>query len=119
MLLRVSACAINQTPFDWPGNESRLLQAVHDARASGVQLLLFPELSVPGYEVGDSIKSYEAVKRCNQIVKNVAAVSAGLAVVLGIPVFYNRHLFNGSVMVVNGRIEGIAIKRRPAQGGVT
>jgi NAD+ synthase (glutamine-hydrolysing) len=118
MLLRVAACAINQTPFDWVGNESRLLQALRDAKDSGVQVLLFPELSVPGYEVGDSIKSFEAVRRCNEIIKNVAVEGDGMAVILGTPVFYNGHLFNGSVMIVNGKVEGIAIKRRPAQGGL-
>ncbi len=45
-LLRVAAATLNQTPLDWLGNKSRIIEALQLARARGVGVLCLPELCI-------------------------------------------------------------------------
>ena len=48
---------LNQTPLDWYGNQQRILQAIHEARQAGVQILCLPEICVTGYGCEDAFHS--------------------------------------------------------------
>ena len=37
-LIRVAAAVLNQIPLDWAGNESRIREAIQDARAGSTDL---------------------------------------------------------------------------------
>ncbi len=47
--LRVGMAQINTTVGDFNGNFQKMLKAISDARALGVDLLTFPELAICGY----------------------------------------------------------------------
>ncbi len=47
-LIRVAAAVLNQTPLDWAGNESRILDAIEQARAQKATILCLPELCIAG-----------------------------------------------------------------------
>ena len=53
-LIKTAAAVINQTPFDWSGNTTRLTRLINEAKTKGVSLLCLPELCISGYGCEDA-----------------------------------------------------------------
>jgi len=51
--LRLGMAQINPTVGDLEGNTRKIIQYINDAKEMGVDLLTFPELSIPGYPPED------------------------------------------------------------------
>jgi NAD+ synthase (glutamine-hydrolysing) len=47
--MRIFMCQTNTTPGDFQGNVARIKQGIEAAFTSGVDLVVFPELTIPGY----------------------------------------------------------------------
>ena len=53
----ISGAAVNQTPFDWVGNKTNIIQAIKDASKAGSKFICLPELSICGYGCEDMFLS--------------------------------------------------------------
>ena len=51
----VSAVSINQTVGDWAGNKARIVSAIEEAKNRGARLIVFPEMCISGYSLGDRL----------------------------------------------------------------
>jgi NAD+ synthetase len=51
--MKVLIAQTNTTPRDFEGNVGQILTAVYEAKKNGAQLIVTPELSIPGYGVKD------------------------------------------------------------------
>ncbi|HEX2371874.1 MAG TPA: nitrilase-related carbon-nitrogen hydrolase, partial [Solirubrobacterales bacterium] len=51
--LRIALAQINTTVGDIDGNAARIAKAIESAQAAGAQLVILPELAVPGYPPED------------------------------------------------------------------
>ena len=51
--LRIGLAQINTTVGDFEGNTQKILKAMAEARALGIDLLTFPELAICGYPPED------------------------------------------------------------------
>ncbi len=116
--LRVAGATINQTPLDFKGNAGRLREVLRAARSSGVQLLVLPELSIPGYGCEDAFFSGEVSKRSEIELLGLLPETQGMTVVFGLPVIYEGGLYNCAVVVQDTKILGINPKRVLAREGV-
>jgi NAD+ synthase (glutamine-hydrolysing) len=52
--LKIAGGFLNQTPFDWVGNEKRIRALFDAARAEKVSVLVLPELCISGYGCEDA-----------------------------------------------------------------
>ena len=68
--MKVGIAQINTTVGDFPGNSAAILAAYRKLVADGAELVLTPELSIPGYPPQDLIFAGEFVER------NLAAMAA-------------------------------------------
>ena len=117
-LIKVGAASVNQTPLDWAGNTTRILQAIEMARASGVTVLSLPELCVTGYGCEDAFFSTDVTRRAILALRQVAAATAGMIVSVGLPLRFRNSLLNGTAMLANGKILGFVAKRNLAGDGI-
>ena len=85
--MRVSIAQINTTPGDFIGNQARIIRGIKQADASASDLVVFPELSIPGYLSQDLMYHADFIERNLQVLQELQAVSAdcheGLHIVLG------------------------------------
>jgi NAD+ synthase (glutamine-hydrolysing) len=116
--LTVGAASLNQTPLDWTGNRSRILEAIERARARQVGLLCLPEMCVTGYGCEDAFLAPDTCRRAVDGVLDIATHTAGIAVCVGLPVRYRDALFNGVALLFDGRVVGIACKQFLAGDGL-
>jgi len=117
-LVKVAAATLNQTPLDWDGNKANILAAMAAARVSGVSILCLPELCITGYGCEDAFLSPATRELALDLLEEVLPESDGLIVCLGLPLAYNKAVFNASCLVSNREILGFCAKRALAGDGI-
>lgn len=117
-LTRIGGAAVNQTPIDWQGNKSNILEAITNAKNQGVQILCLPELCITGYGCEDLFLSDWVPAQALDICFDIASQCTDIAVCIGLPMKYDGHLFNVAAMIENGKVLGFTAKQFLANEGV-
>ena len=114
----VAAASLNQTVGDWSGNLGRVLAVIEQARARGVQLLVLPEMCLPGYSLGDRLTRRGTLDRSWAMLEAIEPHTAGMAVAVGLPALHRGVLYNAVAVLVDGRCRGLVCKEYLAVGDV-
>ncbi len=64
-------------------NTASMLKAIENARTDGIELLVFPEMSVPGYLIGDEWEHESFLRECEECCDELRSASNGLVIVFG------------------------------------
>ena len=102
-------------------NTLRMLEAVAQARADGVALVAFPELSIPGYLLGDMWDRPAFLRACEACGERLREASQGILVVFGnVAVDWEKRgedgrvrRYNALFFAENGRFCASAVTRLP------
>ena len=116
--LRVGCAALNQTPLDWDGNARRIRAAIDQAREREVEILCLPELCITGYGCEDAFLAAHLTDTAIEVLAELAPATKGMAVSLGLPLMFERALYNVACLVVDGKPVGFAAKQHLAGDGV-
>src|SRR6185295_1818814 len=117
-LLKVGVACVNQTPFAWDENFAHLRMAIEHARAEGVTLLCLPELSITGYGCEDAFFMDGLQDVAFAQLDALAALTAGMVVTVGLPVYHEKALYNTAALLADGAIVGFAGKQFLAGDGI-
>jgi NAD+ synthase (glutamine-hydrolysing) len=107
--MRLALAQMNTVVGDLDGNSERILARLEEARASGADLVLFPELAITGYPPEDLLLRPGFLRAAHAALETVAAGTKGLAALVGTP-HLDRDLFNGCAVCVDGEVRGIYSK---------
>ena len=114
----VSAVSINQTVGDWKGNKSRIVSAIAEAKQRGARLIIFPEMCISGYSLGDRLLMDGTLARSWNMLEELRSYSDDVVLVLGLPIRHRDVLYNVAAVVANGVIHGLVPKENLATGDV-
>jgi NAD+ synthase (glutamine-hydrolysing) len=117
-LVKVAAAVLNQTPFDWEGNLAHVREAIARARAEGVSVLCLPEMALTGYGCEDAFFSPGLQDTAFSLLQQLAPETRGMVVSLGLPLYFEKALYNAAALLVDGRIAGFVGKRFLAGDGI-
>jgi NAD+ synthase (glutamine-hydrolysing) len=117
-LLRLAAAVLNQTPLDWRGNRERIVKAISAAREAGASVLCLPELSITGYGCEDAFHSPSVHRMAWRILEEITPLTAGMVVTAGLPVMFQKGIFNFVCVMADGKIAGFTGKRFLAGDGI-
>lgn len=81
--LRVCPAQIKISPGCPAENTDCMIQAVSTARDSGAELIIFPELAVPGYLLGNTWEQQSFLRECEDCGNRIRAAAQGLTVIFG------------------------------------
>ncbi len=101
--LRVAACQINTVMGDIDGNVAKVFDVLADVETQGVDVAVFPELTVCGYPPEDLVLKPGFVEDCADAVAKIAARVGQTAVVIG-SVVGDRDLFNAAMLCHDGEV---------------
>jgi NAD+ synthase (glutamine-hydrolysing) len=104
--MRLALAQMNTVVGDLEGNRERILAGLEEARSSGADLVLFPELAITGYPPEDLLLRPGFLRAAAEALESVAAQTKGIAALVGTP-HLDRDLFNGCAVCVDGEIRGI------------
>ncbi len=102
--LQVAVAQIESVPGDLEANARKHLDIVADARAAGIELLLFPELSLTGHGGGaDALRL--ALRRDHRLVGSIARATGAMTTVFGaIEEAPAAQFYNAAIAVRNGEV---------------
>ena len=116
--MKIGGASLNQTPLAWDSNASNIAEAIQMAKEAKVELLCLPELCVTGYSCEDMfLHPWVAEMALSQLIK-LAPETQGIAVTLGLPMWFKSKLYNTLAFVVDGQIQGIYAKQHLPKDGV-
>lgn len=108
------AAAIPRLHLAHPADNARVIEEMAgQAYQQGVDLLVFPELSLTGYSCGDLFLQSVLLNGAWEALTRLVGVSAqwpGMTLFVGLPIRYEDRLYNCAAAVQNGRLLGIVPK---------
>lgn len=116
--LKIAGATLNQTPIDWKHNTQNIINAIHAARAEGVDLLCLPELCLTGYGCEDLFLSDWVSEVAWEELLKITPETDGIMVCVGMPVRIDGYTYNGVCVVSQQKILGITLKQNLARDGV-
>ena len=81
--MRIALAQINPTIGDFAGNEGRILEAARRGEAEKLDLVVFPELSIPGYPPRDLLLKNDFIAKNLAVLQRLAAASGKTALMVG------------------------------------
>jgi NAD+ synthase (glutamine-hydrolysing) len=81
--VKIALAQINTTVGDLAGNEAKILDSAARARSEGVDLVLFPELSITGYPPRDLLLKKDFITGNLAVLQRLAAASGPTALLVG------------------------------------
>ncbi len=81
--MRIALAQINPTSGDIDGNTTRILDATAAAAAEGADLVVTPEMALPGYCIGDLVEDRAFLDANERAMQTIAKASRGITAVVG------------------------------------
>ncbi len=114
--VKVAACA----PYVHLGNPAKNAEAIMQCMdETDADILVFPELSICGYTVGDMLLAPAFVRACETAAVSAAKHTAktGQLVYIGCPVIQNNRVFDCAVAAFGGKVVAVIPKTAIANSG--
>lgn len=117
--LQVACAQINARLGDVEANLAHHLDVIHDARRRGVELLVFPELSLTGYGLGPRVLEVAMPSEDPRLIQ-LAKAAAGMQVIVGfVEEASPGEIYNALAILQDGRITAVHRKLNlPTYGGL-
>jgi NAD+ synthase (glutamine-hydrolysing) len=106
--MKISIAQLNYHIGNFARNKELICNAIKQAAHQGSDLIIFSELSVPGYPPLDMLDHIDFVEKCNSALLEIAGECKGIAAIVGAPTF-NRNgegkkLYNSALVLSEGQI---------------
>ena len=115
--MRIALAQIDPTVGDIDGNAAKIADWIGHAQAAGAELVIFPELCVPGYPAEDLYLKPHFVEANGRAVAELARGVAGITALVGFaePVAGGgdfRHAYNAIAVLADGAVQAVYRKNR-------
>jgi len=110
--MRIALAQLNPTSGDINGNAAKIVDALDQARAAGADLVVTPEMALPGYCIGDLVEDEGFLAANERAMLRIADAARGITAVVGFidvnPGARNENgairKYNAAAVVRDGRI---------------
>lgn len=116
--MKVAVGVLNQTPMDWNGNETNIVDAIAKARSQGVTVLCLPEMSICGYGCEDMFHAPGMHDHSWKVLESVATHTKDMIVCVGLPIEHRGAIYNCAALLVDTEIVGLVAKQFLAGDGI-
>ncbi len=111
-LLRVAVAIPELRIANVDFNVGAIVKLIEKAKNEGVQIIVFPEMSVTGYTIGDLLQQETLLLKAQKGLRDILKASTGnnMVVAVGMPLPLDQKIFNCAVVLDSGRILGVIPK---------
>jgi NAD+ synthase (glutamine-hydrolysing) len=106
--MKISVAQLNYHIGNFARNKELICNAIRKARSAGSDLVVFSELSVPGYPPLDLLDHIEFINNCQKTVGEISKECVGIAAIIGAPTINKnpggKKLFNSAMVLSEGKI---------------
>ncbi len=82
-MLQIALAQMRVVPGRPDRNAETMLRCIAEARAQNADLVIFPEMAIPGYLLGDTWEQTTFLEECEACGEEISAASMGLTVMFG------------------------------------
>lgn len=102
--MRITLAQVDSRPGELEANVARAEQVIAEAVSTGTDLVVFPELSLSGYTIGDLNEDISIPPDDERMVKLARAATKGAGVLLGFPEAqaHGLHIYNSAAYYEDG-----------------
>jgi NAD+ synthase (glutamine-hydrolysing) len=104
--LRLALAQLNTVVGDLDGNRDKIFAALAQARTTGADLVLFPELATTGYPPEDLLLRPAFVRAARESVEQIAAACTDITALVGTP-WLDRDLWNACAVCAGGHVHAV------------
>lgn len=110
--IRVAAAVPKIKVGDLDYNTKQILKLARKASQAGAKIIVFPELSITGYTMGDLFYQQLLIDKTKEALDSIASRTRDLksVILVGLPLSFGGKLFNCAAVISNGKILGIIPK---------
>ena len=115
--LRIALAQVNVTVGDLEGNVAKALENMDAAKAQGADMVVFPELTIPGYPPEDLLLKPSFVDANIEAMQRIAQATDDIVAVVG---FADRQddIYNAAAVCCDGQVVGVYHKQYLPNYGV-
>jgi NAD+ synthase (glutamine-hydrolysing) len=115
--MRLALAQINPTVGDVTGNAAKVAEWIGRARDEAAELVIFPELCIPGYPAEDLYLKRHFLRANQRAIEELAGAAQGITALVGFaePVADEvdpRHAYNSTAVLSGGRVQAVYRKNR-------
>ena len=100
--MKIAISQLEIVPFMPSDNASRIINYINIAKDKNVDMIIFPELCLSGYFIGDMLESKSFLEECKYFGEEVIKASNGIFVIFGNVAYdENKKNFDGSIRKYN------------------
>ena len=81
--MRIALAQLNPTSGDINANTAKIIDAIAAAAAQGADLLVTPEMAIPGYCIGDLVEDAGFLAANERALQRIAAAATTLTAIVG------------------------------------
>jgi len=112
--MKIAVAQLNYHIGNFEANFGKMQQAILEAVAQNSAVIIFSELSVCGYPPRDFLEFSDFIKRCDEVLQQLAALSKDIAIVVGSPSvndnILGKDLFNSAYFLAEGKVQQVVHK---------
>ena len=117
--LRILLAQLNPTVGDLEKNTQLVLRTYQEANKKNVDLVVFPEMFITGYQIQDLILKPSFQKDVSRFLTLLSSKCAGNSCLLfGAPISEGHKLYNGYFLLKNGKISIVTKKKHLPNSGI-
>jgi len=106
--MRITVAQLNYHIGNFERNKNLITGAIKKAKSEGSDLIIFSELSVPGYPPLDLLDRHDFIDKCNNTVNAIAKECVGISAIVGSPTLNNnpegKKLLNSALFLSEGEV---------------
>jgi len=106
--MKITLAQLNYHIGNFGQNKELIINAINKAKDAGSDLVIFSELSVPGYPPLDLLDRLDFIDACNKCVEEIALSCQGITAIVGSPVINTnkegKKLFNSALVLSEGKV---------------
>lgn len=107
--MKIALAQLNYRIGDFEANTAMIIQAIHQARNQGADLVVFAELALCGYPPLDFLEFEDFILRAEKSLEQIADQCRDIAAIVGAPsrntANKGKPLFNSAVFCYNGTLQ--------------
>ncbi len=116
--IRLAIAQINTCVGNFTGNTQKIISYIDQAKSKNASIVVFPELSIPGYPPEDLLFKKSFIDENLSCLKEIKACTQGLSAVVGFVDEKKGILFNSAAILANGKMVEVYHKRHLPNYGV-
>ena len=102
--MKIAVAQINPNVGDITGNYQKIVESIEKAKAQHADLVVFPEMCVPGYPPKDLLLKKNLVEENKSFINTIAAHSSNISVIVGFVDKEGDNLYNAAAIMSDTKI---------------